>query len=129
MNHFKLLKLTTHLDERGHLTVLENVLPFDVVRAYWIYDTNNNIRGGHRHHCTQQALIAIAGCVTVYMDDGNNQETIILKSPSECLLVEPKDWHEMTFERESILLVFASRAYDSSDYIYERYNGDQNDRI
>ena len=122
MNHFTILNLPTFSDPRGILTVLENALPFQIKRIYWIYDANNQTRGGHRHHKTRQALIAITGTILIYMNDGIVAETVTLDSPSQCLLVEPKDWHTMTFNPGSVLLVLASHPYDRSDYIDTKYD-------
>jgi len=125
MAHFALLNLPTFDDARGSLTVLEGALPFPVVRTYWIYGADGQTRGGHRHTYTRQALVAIAGRVSMYMNDGVTEETIVLDHPSQCLLVEPKDWHTMTFSDKSVLLVMSSHRYDRSEYIdtpYERDN-------
>ena len=121
MSKFKLLKLPTFTDPRGSLTVLENVLPFDVVRTYWIYEADGQTRGGHRHKTTCQALIAFVGNVSIYMNDGAAEETIELSHPSQCLLVEPKDWHTMSFGKDSVLLVMSSHPYDPQEYIDEPY--------
>ena len=121
MAAFDLITLPTMRDERGHLTVLDKVLPFDICRSFWIYGADGNIRGGHRHHKTRQALVALKGSVTVHMDDGKNKETVILSQPHECLIVEPKDWHTMDFGPDSILMVFASHSYDKNDYIHDPY--------
>ena len=123
MSHFALLHLPTFTDPRGSLTVLENALPFQVVRTYWIYGAEGQTRGGHRHTHTRQALVALAGSVSMYMNDGITEETIVLDHPSLCLLVEPKDWHTMTFKGSAVLLVMSSHRYDRSEYIdtpYER---------
>ena len=120
-NHFITLNLPTFGDPRGSLTVLENALPFAVARTYWIYGADGQTRGGHRHHVTRQALVAVAGSVSIFMDDGVEQSTVILDKPSLCLLVEPKDWHTMTFGPGSVLLVISSHHYDRSDYIDQRY--------
>ncbi len=120
-SHFTVLNLPTFTDPRGALTVLENVLPFTVARTYWIYGSDDQTRGGHRHHRTRQALVAVAGKVSIYMNDGRAIETVELDSPSLCLLVEPKDWHTMTFGPGSVLLVMSSQAYDRSDYIDTPY--------
>ena len=123
MPHFALLNLPTFTDPRGSLTVLENALPFQVVRSYWIYGAGGQTRGGHRHTHTRQALVAIAGSVSMYMNDGITEETIVLDHPSQCLLVEPKDWHTMSFSESAVLLVMSSHRYDRSEYIdtpYER---------
>lgn len=121
MKRYTLLDLATFADARGSLTVLDNVLPFPIVRTYWIYGADGQIRGGHRHHVTRQALVAVAGAVTVYMDDGVEQTNVVLDKPSLCLLVEPKDWHTMTFGPGSVLLVISSHHYDRGDYIDQRY--------
>jgi hypothetical protein len=68
------------------LTVLEKALPFDVARTYWIYGADGQTRGGHRHQHTHQALIAIVGKVSIYMNDGSAEEVIDLTHPSQCLL-------------------------------------------
>lgn len=118
---FKLITLPTVADIRGNLTVIDNALPFKIRRSFWIYGAGGQRRGGHRHHVTRQALIAIAGTVNVFMDDGLNAEEISLSSPNVCLVVEPKDWHYMDFTQSSILLVFASHGYDKNDYISQPY--------
>lgn len=121
MSHFTVLNLPTFSDERGDLTVLEGALPFDVKRTYWIYDAAGQIRGGHRHRRTHQAFVAVAGSITIHMNDGQAIENIVLDSPGKCLLVDPKDWHTMTFGQGSVLLVMASRSYEKDDYIDEAY--------
>ena len=119
--HFPILNLPTFVDSRGSLTVLEKTLPFDVVRSYWIYGADGQIRGGHRHCNTRQALVAISGTVSIYMNDGVAQESIVLQRPAQCLLVEPKDWHTMTFGPGAVLLVLSSHPYDRSEYIDQPY--------
>lgn len=123
MAHFTMLSLPTFDDPRGSLTVLERALPFEVVRTYWIYRADGQKRGGHRHTYARQALVAVNGIVSIYMNDGVIEETIVLDHPSKCLLVEPKDWHTMTFGENGVLLVMSSHRYDRSEYIdtpYER---------
>ena len=120
-NHFTTLNLPTFGDPRGSLTVLENALPFAVVRTYWIYGADGQTRGGHRHTHTRQALIALSGEVSIYMNDGITAETIQLSKPSQCLIVEPKDWHTMTFGKGAVLLVMSSHPYDRSEYIDTPY--------
>jgi len=116
-----IVDLPSFNDERGSLTVVEKVLPYDVKRIYYVYDVTNK-RGGHRHIKTIQALIILNGSCEIFIDDGISQETILLDSPSKCLIVEPKDWHTMDkFSKGSVLLVLSSEVYDEEDYIVERY--------
>lgn len=121
MSHFTLLKLPTFSDGRGVLSVIDGILPFPMKRVYWIYGADSSIRGGHRHRQTRQALIAVHGKVSIHMDDGLHAEDILLASPEQCLLVDPKDWHTMSFEKDSVLLVIASHPFDRNDYVDEGY--------
>ena len=121
MSHFTLLNLPTFSDGRGVLSVVDGILPFPMKRVYWIYGADENTRGGHRHKLTRQALIAIHGSVLVHMDDGLHAEDILLESPEQCLLVDPKDWHTMKFSDGSVLLVIASHTFDRNDYVDEGY--------
>ena len=127
MSHYTMLNLPTFSDRRGALTVLQRALPFEVVRTYWIYGADGQTRGGHRHTYTRQALVALNGEVSIFMCDGVTEETILLNHPSQCLIVEPKDWHTMTFGESTVLLVLSSHSYDRSEYIdtpYERGSHD-----
>ena len=122
MSYFTIIELPTFLDARGGLTVLDGALPFEIKRTYWIYGADGQVRGGHRHGKTRQALIAVTGAVSMYMNDGRRSETVVLNDPSHCLLVEPKDWHTMTFGPGSVLLVLSSEPYDRADYIDDKYD-------
>jgi hypothetical protein len=121
MTHFKVLNLPTFTDQRGSLTVLQGSLPFGIVRTYWIYGADNQTRGGHRHVYTRQALVALAGKVSIHMNDGMAVDNIVLDHPNKCLLVEPKDWHTMTFDAGAVLLVMSSHQYDRNEYIDTPY--------
>ncbi len=122
MTHFTVLNLPTFIDPRGSLTVLDGVLPFAVIRTYWIYGADGQVRGGHRHRQTRQGLVSVCGTVAIYMNDGVASDNVILNQPGRCLLVEPKDWHTMTFGPGSVLLVMSSQSYDQSEYIDTPYD-------
>jgi hypothetical protein len=122
MSRFTMLSLPTFNDPRGSLTVLERALPFEVVRSYWIYKADGQTRGGHRHKRTRQALVALSGKVSMYMNDGIAEESFVIDHPSQCLIVEPKDWHTMTFGENAVLLVMSSHSYDRSEYIDKPYD-------
>ena len=118
-----LIDLKTFTDIRGHLTVIENVLPFQIKRVFYIYGVDDSIRGGHRHHKTIQAAICIKGRCRIYCNDSQNEKYYYLNSPSRCLILEPKDWHKMyDFTKNAILMVLASENFDEKDYIFNRYD-------
>ena len=116
-----IIDLPTFQDERGGLTVMEKLLPFEIKRFYCIYGVTQK-RGGHRHKKTIQALICLDGSCEVYVNDGQKKEIFLLDSPSKCLLLKPEDWHTMDkFTKGSTLLVFASEFYNKDDYVMEEY--------
>lgn len=121
MSDFRRVELHAVPDGRGTLIVAQNAFPFEVRRIFWIVGAGGQVRGGHRHHVTRQALVAIQGRVVVSLDDGSQLAEVVLDRPSTALIVEPEDWHTMAFDDSAILLVAASHDYDALDYIHERY--------
>ena len=121
MSDFVIKQLPQNADIRGVLTVLEKDIPFEVARIFWINSHDGALRGGHRHHRTRQALIAVHGTVTVYLNDGRHDKTVVLDGDGLMLLVEPEDWHTMSFEPGAVLLVLASHLFDAEDYIAKKY--------
>ena len=116
-NYSKIIEIPTFEDERGILTVMENILPFRIERIYWIYNADEQSRGGHRHKITKQALVALAGTVDLKIKNGKKESLYTLDDPSKCIIVEPEEWHTMFFKNHAVLLVFASHEYDKKDYI------------
>ncbi|MEA5429500.1 sugar 3,4-ketoisomerase [Arcicella lustrica] len=119
----ELLTLKTFHDNRGSLTVLDRIIPFEVKRLFYIYGVDESSRGGHRHHETRQAAICIQGSCEIVNHNGEKQELFLLDTPDKCLILESRDWHIMqNFKPNTILLVLASTAFDPSDYIFEPYD-------
>jgi len=118
----KLIEIKTFSDERGHLSVLEQNIPFAIKRVFYIYGVDNSVRGNHRHHKTIQAVICISGSCVICNNDGTIQEEFILDKPNKCLFLYPQDYHYMhSFSKDAILLVLASENFNPNDYIYEPY--------
>lgn len=119
----KIIELKTISDPRGHLTILEDVLPFQIQRLFYIYQVPaNEERGGHRHKVTQMGLICVQGNCRVDCDNGVESQSVTLDDPKKCLLLEPEDFHIMkNFSKDAVLLVLASHKYDPNDYIHEGY--------
>ncbi|MCK6603465.1 MAG: FdtA/QdtA family cupin domain-containing protein [Ignavibacteriaceae bacterium] len=116
------IDLKTVTDNRGSLTVIEDALPFEVKRIYYIYGADGSRRAAHRHIQTVQATICLHGSCEVYNNNGEKKENFVLDDPSKCLILEPRDWHVMhNFSNEAVLLVLASSKYDKADYIHEEY--------
>lgn len=118
----ELIDLRTFTDKRGNLTVIEQVIPFDIKRIFYIYGVDKSVRGGHRHKKTIQAAICITGSCRIFSTDGKIKQYFELDSPSKCLLLKPEDWHTMDeFSEDAILMVLASTLFEQEDYIYKKY--------
>jgi len=118
-----LIDLKTFTDKRGNLTVLEKTIPFEIKRIFYIYGVDGSDRGGHRHHSTVQAAICLKGSCMIYATNGNHEHHYKLESPSQCLILNPEDWHMMyQFSQDSILMILASEYFNPDDYIYEKYS-------
>jgi dTDP-4-dehydrorhamnose 3,5-epimerase-like enzyme len=117
-----LLNLNTLTDQRGNLTVIEKIIPFNIERIFYIYGVDDSVRGGHRHHKTIQAAICIKGSCLISNHDGENKQDFTLDTPAKCLILKPNDWHQMHhFTADAILMVLASEYFDQADYIFEPY--------
>jgi hypothetical protein len=118
-----IIDLETHTDSRGNLTVIENVLPFNIKRVFYIYGVDKSVRGGHRHHKTVQAAVCIQGECKIFSDDGITSQVFHLNRPSVCVILDTVDWHKMyEFSDDAILMVLASETFDERDYIYKGYD-------
>lgn len=118
-----LISLKTFTDQRGNLTVIEKSIPFEIKRIFYIYGVDSSVRGGHRHHKTIQAAVCIKGSCTIFNDDNQTTHEFVLDSPDKCVILEPKDWHQMyNFSEDAILMVLASEYFDNKDYIFEKYS-------
>jgi dTDP-4-dehydrorhamnose 3,5-epimerase-like enzyme len=118
----KIIDLKTFTDNRGNLTVIEKVIPFDIKRIFYIYGVDDSVRGGHRHHKTIQAAICIKGSCFIHCDNGIEKNDYELNFPYKCLILDPEDWHIMSkFSEDAILMVLASEFFDKDDYIFQSY--------
>ena len=117
----KWIEIPQHKDERGTLGVIDGQLPFTIKRVFYMYDVKT-MRGGHGHHKTLLALLAISGgCVVDIVAKGKDHKKVQLEGPHQVLLLEPGEWHLLKeFQPGTIVMVFASTKYDPKDYFYER---------
>jgi len=109
------------LDDRGNLTFVEanHHIPYDISRAYWIYDVpGGESRGSHAYRELQEVVIALSGSFEVFMDDGMAQKTITLNRAYYGLYVPNMIWRRMqNFSTNAVALVLASLPYSVDDYV------------
>ena len=110
-----------HSDRKGNLTVVENEtsLPFNVKRAFYLYDVpGGEGRGSHAHKELEQLIIAASGSFTVIIDDGLSKRSYFLNRPYQGLYVKSGIWSDLVdFSSGAVALVLASDVYIEDDYI------------
>jgi hypothetical protein len=120
----KIVELPKISDPRGNLTFVEGGkhIPFDIKRAYYLYDVPGGAeRGGHAHKDLYQLIIAMSGAFDIVLDDGREKKRFHLNRSYFGLYVCPMIWREMdNFSSGAVCLVLASNRYDESDY-YRNY--------
>ena len=119
----RIIELPKITDPRGNLTVAEAFtnVPFDIRRAYWVYDVpGGESRGGHAHKRLRQLVIAMSGSFTVTLDNGHEQQKYLLNHPWEGLLIETETWRTLDdFSSGAVCLVLASEPFEEDYYIYD----------
>lgn len=130
--NYKLIDLKAFEDDqKGGLIAFEkgSNVPFDVKRAFYIYDTKYDIaRGCHANKDSEFLFVIINGSCRVKIDDGKNKTEVLLNKPHQALYLNKMVWKEMyEFAYNSVLLVLASQYYDEHEYI--RNYGDFLERI
>ena len=119
----RIINLPKITDPRGNLTVAEQLkdVPFDIKRAYWVYDVpGGESRGGHAHKRLRQLVVALSGSFHVTLDDGECRQTYLMNHPWQALVIETGVWRTLDdFSSGAGCLVLASELYEEEDYIYD----------
>ena len=121
MTKWRQINLRKISDARGNLTPIEGGrdVPFEIARVYYIYDLPGaSSRAGHAHRELQQLYIALSGSFEVLLDDGEQQERVLLNLPWMVLYIMPGVWREIVnFSSGATCLALASAYFEESDYI------------
>ena len=119
--NYKLIDMRVHGDNRGKLIAVESNrdIPFEIKRAYWIYDTlPSEERGHHSHPEMEQIVVAMDGSCEFELDDGISKVNITLNRPDLGLYLGKNVWRVMkNFSYGCKLMVFASDYYDENEYV------------
>jgi len=108
-------------DERGNLTFIEGSrhVPFEIRRAYWIYDVpGGEFRGGHAYRELEEFIVALSGSFDVEVDDGRERKVIPLNRSYYGLHVPSLIWRRLeNFSTNAVCLILASAPYLEQGYI------------
>ena len=89
-----LIDLTYHTDQTGGLCAIEGGIdaPFDILRVFTVSALKGSIRGEHAHKKCSQFMVCVSGAIEVTCDNGIEETTYQLDSPSAGLNVKPGIW-------------------------------------
>tara|TARA_E500000331_G_scaffold182672_1_gene176027 strand:- start:17846 stop:18244 length:399 start_codon:yes stop_codon:yes gene_type:complete len=124
MNKPTIINLPKIADPRGNLSFFENLhqIPFNIKRAYWIYDVpGGQERGGHAFKYQQEFVIALSGSLDIVLDDGKETCKLSLNRSYFGLYIPSGYWRHMeNFSTNSVVLIVSDSHYDSNDYIRDK---------
>lgn len=107
-----LFSLNRVVSKGGVLSALQQdaFFPMEIRRSYWIYDTEENAaRGHHVHLNSARVMVCLKGSVEVLLENTYGRvERFDLENPARALFVPELHWINLSFAKDSILLVFAS---------------------
>lgn len=117
----ELIHIPKIIDNRGNLSFVEelNQIPFEIKRAYWIYDVpGGETRGGHAYRENVEFIIALSGSFDIELNNGVNKQLYTLNRSYYGLYVPKGIWRQMhNFSTNALALVLSSTLYDETDYI------------
>jgi WxcM-like protein len=121
MNKLEQIKLSSHKDERGTLTVaeLKDYIDWPVARVYYLTDVAGP-RGGHAVRNEKKIYVCQKGTVKARLHDGNDWQEFELHGPDDALIMREmcyRDFYE--FSEDAVLLALSSVNYKEDDYIYD----------
>ena len=115
----RLISLATYGEEEmGYLVPLDEDIPFEVKRLFYLTDVPKEVsRGRHAYHETKQVLICVSGEVKVKCQEGEREVIYHLCDNKQGLYLEPHVWREAyDFSEGAVLLVLSSKVYSEEDY-------------
>lgn len=109
-------------DLRGKIAFgqLTSELPFIPRRLFMVYGVpNSQVRGEHAHKTLHELAICVSGECSIILEDGRRTGVeVLLDRPTRALHIPPMTWRvHYKYSAAAVLLVLASKEYDSSDYL------------
>ena len=121
LDEIRLIEFPKIEDARGNLSFIQapDILPFELRRAFWIYDgAGGNSREGHAFRSQREVIVALSGSFDVVLDNGETQRRYHLSRSYYGLYVPAMTWRVMdNFSTNSVALILSSTPYDENDYI------------
>ncbi|MEN9727229.1 MAG: hypothetical protein RL434_1595 [Pseudomonadota bacterium] len=111
--------LPTHADARGMLHAFEEggALRFQPARVFFISRCPPDAVRACHAVSAHQALVVLGGQVTLDLDNGEEQMSLVLGGPEQLLTLEPGVWlRARDFSPDAVLMVASSQRYADVRY-------------
>jgi len=121
MEKVRLIKIPTHSDARGNLSVLElrDYIDWIPKRVYYVTGTKQP-RGGHAVIGERKIYICMQGKIRAKIHDGSRWHEFELEGPADGLIMDGICWRDFTdFSEGAVLCIVSSINYDKEKYIYD----------
>ncbi|MFC1747765.1 FdtA/QdtA family cupin domain-containing protein [Pseudomonadota bacterium] len=121
MEKIKRIKIPTHSDSRGNLSVVEiaDFVDWPVKRVYYVTGVTEE-RGGHAVRGEKKIYICVQGKMTARIHDGEKWEETKLNGPDDAIIMNEMCYREFKdFSPGSVLLAISSMNYEPDKYIYD----------
>ncbi len=113
----------TEHDGTLYVTEVDNRVPFDIKRVFWVRDVAEGAtRGNHATKKTRLILIPVAGSCEVVVDNGTSQEVFKMDTPSKGLFIEKMLWRQMrNFTPDCVMMALCDRPFEPGNETYDGY--------
>ena len=118
---FKKVKIPTHTDPRGNLSVVEmkDLVDWPVKRVYYVTGVTLD-RGGHAVRGEKKIYLCMQGTMTAKIHDGKQWHEIKLAGPDDAIVMEEMCWREFKdFSEGAVLCAISNMNYEKDKYIYD----------
>ena len=130
----KIIDLPKIIDKRGNLSFFQypNHLPFEIQRAYWVYDVpGGETRGSHAFKEQQEFIVALSGSFDVVLHNGKLENKYSLNRSYYGLFIPKMYWRRIeNFSTNSLALIVSDKNFSENDYIrdFDQFILMQNER-
>ncbi len=117
----KAIKIPTHYDERGPLSVIEikDFVDWDVKRIYYVTSVKAD-RGGHTVFGERKIYVCVNGSCTARLHDGEKWHEFHMKGPDDAILMDGLCWREFKdFSPDGVLMAVSNMNYEPDKYSYD----------
>lgn len=114
------IKIPTHTDERGRLSVVElkDYVDWETKRVYYVTGVEGS-RGGHAVRGEKKIYICMNGSVLARIHDGKEWHEFELNGPDDALLMNEMCWREFkNFSSGTVLTAISNMNYEKDKYIW-----------